>query len=1132
MKLLSLNHLFILLLLFFFNSSRCYAVKNDNANQKKWSVAHAESIQSEAVQKQFIKQLTKQRLNKSDSVSKYNSQINNNQNYIKKLTGFGSIPHSSDDSYNTNFKQIFPNVIAIHQKALGLNKRSKNQSSIQEMMNSLVVTNKASTSITTTINTYNALPASNSGWIYVYETATHDYLGFSSIDAQGQITYTATIGQSVDLIYYPNASSVEGIQVIENFVVAQSLTVTLERSYEYTVNLVDTDGQPLPNLSGKLTPILNIFFDFTGNTINIINGSGTVYLSETSSYHIKVAPTVPYLVSEVPANNGSTNSMADVVVKRGLTLDIDFNDSQNLIGVNGCNVEGSVEVFRSFDAENITNYQEKLDTSNKLIGFLVSVLDNEAVDITINFSANTGFCPLQDVKLVRHWYASTAHSLTVDLLPRPLPNFIFQDENNNPIPYSYGTVYELITNKAILFNSSFPPALIAGEMYAVSFNNTAYRLKSAVFTAQAGNFDISITSQLLTPIKSVITIDDASRINALVELYQSGELIEAFEYRGREITIEVPSGTYDVRVSGITAEKGTKAIVLKPFELSKTFTNTGSQRMDFALSIPTEGILFTIPYQDINLHLTFFEGVLPVATKIIYPGYSDGILTDFTTLNFQIRSSGFHDTNILATPSVALPVIDIMSSQETIGQLSGKVLDANNQPVKGVNVVMYFENGIASSIVAVTDINGSYSLPKLKNGLVQFLAPDNGASTLQQVPITNPSSNTSLDVVLPDVQFNATVENSTDLQLLYGTGQSSFQIVFLAESYTALSESFTDSNANGVWDGILYLDLNNNGIWDFGNGVYEPINAYGEKTIDYSNDPGTDVSAFNEAFVDTNSDGYPSINDYQVFIQNAKNYIRSLQGVPFIEQNIEFDVYVLFQASNQVGQDVIDENDVTVVTRDTLFNAQVSLSRSLLGIDYDLARQTLDAVAPNRDLTVVMINQPVFIGRANSYILANGGIGNSRPNSAVPGHEFGHNPGGLLDEYNEFDGTAKSYFSPNFHMSHTTNASEVEWYSDIGARFDLPVSVPYSFGNGVYAGGSLNAGGAYRSTSNSRMRNNAPDYNDISKTLLRKSFCNHNLVKEYFFGNANTSPNSDIIFVNGFEATATSGVIANPCHLP
>src|SRR5690625_5629576 len=76
---------------------------------------------------------------------------------------------------------------------------------------------------------------------------------------------------------------------------------------------------------------------------------------------------------------------------------------------------------------------------------------------------------------------------------------------------------------------------------------------------------------------------------------------------------------------------------------------------------------------------------------------------------------------------------------------------------------------------------------------------------------------------------------------------------------------------------------------------------------------------------------------------------------------------------------------------------------------------------------VVFLNQPINVGRANSFVLANGGLLNRNPNSKGPGHEISHKLGSLQDEYGEFSGAFLGSTPKSMHLSRSLNKSQIPW---------------------------------------------------------------------------------------------------------
>ena len=164
--------------------------------------------------------------------------------------------------------------------------------------------------------------------------------------------------------------------------------------------------------------------------------------------------------------------------------------------------------------------------------------------------------------------------------------------------------------------------------------------------------------------------------------------------------------------------------------------------------------------------------------------------------------------------------------------------------------------------------------------------------------------------------------------------------------------------------------------------------------------------------------------------------------------------------------DVVDNDGTLLQERDTPLGAQYLRNRSLLSIDYDKALTTAATVLPDYDGIVVMINQPVLAGRANSFQLYYGGI--AQPiNSSTPSHEYGHSIGRLADEYSEFEGTLPGADPFVSHMTTFTDVSDIPWEL---AAHNSPFSVAGAYGQGHFEGGQYYMGGIFRASYNSIMR--------------------------------------------------------------
>lgn len=295
---------------------------------------------------------------------------------------------------------------------------------------------------------------------------------------------------------------------------------------------------------------------------------------------------------------------------------------------------------------------------------------------------------------------------------------------------------------------------------------------------------------------------------------------------------------------------------------------------------------------------------------------------------------------------------------------------------------------------------------------------------------------------------------------IYGQDDAAdrYDILFIAEGYTNVRETFTDINGNGVWDGVQHFDSNGNGLYD----GFDRIALYGSAPYPAEN---TDPTINNEPFTDLNGDGVLSINDEALYQRNVRDYLSSLFSNEFYsEYRNGFRVHAALPLSNQVGVDFEG-----VQQRDTRFGAFAVAQRSLLNIDGGLVLEYAAEVFPDYDALVVMINQEIPMGRENSFVLATGGVLISNLNDLVGAHEFGHRIGNLGDEYSEL---GLEYVGPSLLRPNTTALTRddmIPW----GRYIDIENSIPTKDnfpGTGLFEGGNYYETSVYRPSMNSLMR--------------------------------------------------------------
>ncbi len=381
---------------------------------------------------------------------------------------------------------------------------------------------------------------------------------------------------------------------------------------------------------------------------------------------------------------------------------------------------------------------------------------------------------------------------------------------------------------------------------------------------------------------------------------------------------------------------------------------------------------------------------------------------------------------------------------------------ADGTPVPGTSIRCQDDLTYQSAWLA-TDDTGAFDIPITPDGITKFYAPERGRSILRverhPIDARDRAEDLRLDelVTLPD--------SAGALTQIYGVASrtSRYNIVFIGDGYTTLHETFTDSNHNGTWDGILFGDTNQNGLLDRG----EPYARYGSAPEPST---GTDPTRRNEPFVDGNGDGYPNLDDQAVLYRNAVDTLRSLFGQDIWSAARDtFNAYLIRVTSRQAGNDVIDASGSMLLTRDTFFDARVTLERNLLEANYDLIDQVVHEFLPEVDIIVAMVNQPYRMGRANSFILTQGGPSAAPANAYVIAHEMGHNLGLLRDEYTEFEDAYLDEEPRGPNITTADSLEEIPWRDLIAPETRIP-SVAWSSGVGLFEGAYYHTAGAYRPT--------------------------------------------------------------------
>ncbi len=286
-----------------------------------------------------------------------------------------------------------------------------------------------------------------------------------------------------------------------------------------------------------------------------------------------------------------------------------------------------------------------------------------------------------------------------------------------------------------------------------------------------------------------------------------------------------------------------------------------------------------------------------------------------------------------------------------------------------------------------------------------------------------------------------------------------------AEGYTDITETCTDTNGNGVRDGIVWYDLDGDGVY---NGIHDDREYYGRTR--FSNIPEPDPSSANESFTDLNGDGMLNVGDPAQFELDARDFMRSLLGADFWDQHCAgFNAYLFFEPSVHAGSDVTTPAGQLSVRRDTHYRANLVLPRRVMEIDWQAAMNRALAVLPEVDMVVVLVNQTVSTGARGNVTIAQPGTmvwpsGLSRRAVAEigPSHEMAHHVGSLCDEYSEHSGVhpmpgSTSIWCPNASYVHEVELVPWSNWLDVGTASPTR---HLDGSTGEFEGGDYYTGGA------------------------------------------------------------------------
>lgn len=372
---------------------------------------------------------------------------------------------------------------------------------------------------------------------------------------------------------------------------------------------------------------------------------------------------------------------------------------------------------------------------------------------------------------------------------------------------------------------------------------------------------------------------------------------------------------------------------------------------------------------------------------------------------------------------------------------SGVLWSADGMPLAQRRMRSYSDT-TTTAVSVQTDAGGAFTLPLTPGGLVMVEADDDTLPLWYRVPTETASTSAPLILDSP-APASGGVEPLVQIHGDPNNLAGRINLVIVGDGYTNVQESF--------------IDLNGNGVWDTG----EPFRRYGDAPAPVA---GRDPTLDNEPFVDLNGDGLLSQDDQALFERHADEVLRALLGSDVFGWYPDlFNVFRLRVVSAQAGHGLRDASGRMTVRRETALGGLVRHTDRgyFLGADSLLVRQVVQEALPEAHAHIVLLNQPVPMGRANAFVLLGGGPFQSHLNSVLVAHELGHRIAGLADEYVEYPDAYTGIEPSAVNVTTLTEPDWLPWSALLAPDATVPTAVGGA-GVGLFEGAFYRPTGVYR----------------------------------------------------------------------
>ncbi|WP_459501728.1 carboxypeptidase regulatory-like domain-containing protein [Bacillus sp. C1] len=396
--------------------------------------------------------------------------------------------------------------------------------------------------------------------------------------------------------------------------------------------------------------------------------------------------------------------------------------------------------------------------------------------------------------------ANTTTPISVSLQPNPGGIAgVINPTNINAIVQLYTTDNLFINSIAVDDNGNYQFTNLAPSIYIVKAAAPNYAASQAGATVHANQTAIVNLTTSPNPAQIQGLVQDsvgAPVINATVKIIDSGETVIATgltDQEGRYSAGSIPPGIYNVIVTAPQFQSEQRGVSVEANQIVTNFDFT-LQSNPGAISAQVTDRITGNPLAGATILIRDSQDVLVVSTvtspfgNIVVSGLKEGSYTVTATApNYSTEIIGA----IVRRDETTAANLSLTS---IVGDISGIVVDEDQNPVTGANIQIHLLNGTGVPLQSfLANPDGTFTVQDLEQGqyLLNVIAPNYAASTVSVIVEVNQTTNVTVPLTsLPGIITGTITDGQT------GVGIGGSTVTVTSNTGIFLGKGITDENGN------------------------------------------------------------------------------------------------------------------------------------------------------------------------------------------------------------------------------------------------------------------------------------------------------------------------------------------------